>query len=142
MGYGMLHSKIIIHAEQNKEKNNFRFKQLQDLEQEIEWDDLVEAIFPCYVASNIGHVLVTVESMLRIYFLQHRYDMSPSDVEDALFQLDVLREFALIDLDRDVIPNASCIADFNSLLVEKSLALKLEQAFGVQPIKNECSIEF
>ena len=137
----MLRSEILSIAIENKNKNNFRFKQLQDLEKEINWDDLVEAILPHYVATNIGRLLVTAESMLRVYFLQHRYGMTPSGVEEALFQVDVLREFSLIDLDSDVIPNASCIEDFNSLLVEKSLASKIEMEFHIQPIITENSAE-
>lgn len=137
----MLRSEILSIAIENKNKNNFRFKQLQDLEKEINWDDLVEAILPHYVATNIGRLLVTAESMLRVYFLQHRYGMTPSGVEEALFQVDVLREFSLIDLDSDVIPNASCIEDFNSLLVEKCLASKIEMEFNIQPIITENSAE-
>ena len=133
----MLRSEIMSAALENKSKNNFRFKQLQDLEKEVNWNELVEAILPHYEAANIGRLLVTAESMLRVYFLQHRYGMSAFGVEEALFQVDVFRVFSLIDLDSDVIPNASCIEDFNSLLVEKSLSSKIEQAFNIEPIATE-----
>ncbi len=138
----MMHPKTKALAKNNKYNNEFCFKQLQELEQEIDWDDLVEAIFPHYVQSKISPILLTVESMLRIYILGHYFDLSPSGVKKALFQIDFLRDFALIDLDRVVIPKASCIANFNSLLVEKSLALKIEKALSVKPIKTECSAAF
>ena len=138
----MLHSQVRTLAKGNKHNNDFCFKQLLELDQEIDWDDLVEAIFPHYVRSKASHILLTVESMLRIYILGRHFDMSPSDTEKSLFQVDVLREFALIDLHRDVIPNASCIADFNSLFEEKRLALKVKLAFNMQPIKTECSAAF
>ena len=116
-----------------------RFQQLQDLEKEINWGKLVEAIHPHYTASKIRHLCVTAESMLRIYFLQQRYGLSPSGVEEALFQVDAFREFSLIDLDSGVIPNASCIEDFHLLLLEKSLASKIQMAFNIniQPILTE-----
>ena len=137
----MLHSQIMSAALQNKSRKNFRFKQLRDLEKEINWDDLLEAILPYYAAANICRLLVTAESMIRIYFLQHRYGISSSGVEEALFQIDVFREFSLIDLDSDVIPNASCIEDFNSLLVEKNLTSKIQIEFNIQPIMTVGSAE-
>ena len=42
------------HTEENKNKNNFRFNQLQDLENEINWGKLVELILPHYQSANIG----------------------------------------------------------------------------------------
>ena len=127
-----MHSRIQTVSKSN---NDFSFKQLLELEQKIDWDDLVEAIYPHYIQSKIRPILLTVESMLRINILERYFDMSPLNIEKALFQNDVLRNFALIDLDRDVIPNASCIADFNSVLIEKSLFLKIEQALSMKPIR-------
>ena len=138
----MMHPKTKALAKNNKYNNEFCFKQLQELEQEIDWDDLVEAIFPHYVKSKLEPILVTVESMLRINILGRYFDMSPASVKKALFQTKMLRQFALIDLDHDVMPNSSCIADFNSVLIEKSLVLKIEQALSMQPIKTECSASF
>ena len=137
-----MYSKIKAIAKNNKYNNDFRFKQLQELEQEIDWDDLVEAIFPHYVKSKISHIMLTVESMLRINILARHFDMSPLGVEKALSEIDSLRDFALINLDQDEIPNASSIADFNSVLVEKSLALKIEQALSMQPINTLYSAAF
>ena len=133
----MLRSTIMAHAKENKNKNNFRFKQLQDIEKGIPWKDLIEVVSPHYFDANIGRLLVSAESMLRIYFLQLQYGMSAEGVERALFQVNEFREFALIDLDRGVIPNDSCIEDFNSLLVEKSLSSKIEPAFNFKPITTD-----
>lgn len=138
----MLNFQVRALAKSIKYNNDFRLIRLQELEQEIDWDGFVEAIFPHYVRSKISPILLTIENMLRIYILGHYFDMSPSGVEKALFQIDVLREFALIDLERDVIPNATCIADFNTVLVEKSLALKIEQELSMQPLKTECLAAF
>jgi len=110
-----------------KYNNYFQFKQLQELEQKIDWDDLVEAILPHYVKSKINPISLTIESMLRIYILGHYFDMSPSAVKKALIHVDFLTDFALIDLNNDEIPETSCIEDFNSVLVEKSVAIKLSK---------------
>ena len=136
----MLSSTIISHAEVNKIKKNYLFSHPQVLDKEILWDELVEAIFPHYVASNISPLLLTIESMLRIYFQQKLYSMSATEMEYALHQIDELREFALIDLDHDAIPNALCIEEFNSLFLNNSLSSEIEQAFKIKPIITENSV--
>jgi len=62
----MLGSTIIFHVEENKKKKNYRLSHPDVLEKEINWSELVEAIFPHYVASKISPLLLTIESMLRI----------------------------------------------------------------------------
>ena len=127
----MLHSTTIYHAEENKEKKNYRFTQLQDLKKDINWDELVEATFPHYVASKISPLLLTIESMLRIFYLKKLYSMSATEAQYALLHIDEIREFALIDLDYDAIPSATSIEDFNSLFVNKSLSSEIQQAFNI-----------
>ena len=137
----MLRSTILFHAEENIENKNYRFSHPHVLEKEINWDEVVEAIFPHYVASEIKPLVLTIESMLRIYYLQKLYNMSATEVEYVLYKIDVLREFALIDLDYEVIPNASCIEDFSSLLIDESLSLEIEQAFNIKHTDTENSVE-
>ncbi len=115
--------------------HDFRFIELQEIDQETDWDDLVDAIYPYYVKSKTSHILLTVESMLRIYILTRHFEMSPSGIEKALFQVDNLRDFALIDLDRDEIPSAACITEFSSLLFEQSLLIKIEDTLKAKPIE-------
>ena len=130
----MLRSTIISHAESQKERNKLHFKQLQDFEAEIPWSELTETIAPQYLASTIGRLLVPTESMLRVYFLQQRYGMTAVGVEEALFQIQVLRKFALIDIDKDVIPNESCIESFHQLIKENNLESEINESFNIGSI--------
>jgi IS5 family transposase len=123
-----------MHAEENKNKTNFRFKQLQKLEQEIPWNNLVELISSHYHTSNICHRQVAVESMIRIYFLQLRYSMSASAIEGVLFQIEILRDFVLIDIETDVIPNASCIDSFHSLIFVNGMESEFKDTFNMKSI--------
>ena len=141
-GDSMLNLMIKGFAQNNKYNDDFCFKQLQELELETDWDVLVETIYPHYVKSKIKPLSLTIESMLRIYILAHHFDMSPSRVKKALYQIDAFKEFALIDLDRDEIPDASRIAHFNSLLIEKSLARKVEKALRLKLKKAQYSAAF
>ena len=129
-----VHNKEIINKETNTEKtskDNLRFKRLQDFQKGINWDKLVDATFQYYLDSNIGCLIVPTESMLKIYFLQHRYGMLASDMEKALLEVDIFREFAL---EIDVVPSASSIREFASLLQENKLSAKIEKAFTVEPM--------
>lgn len=115
-------------------KGNYRFKQLHEIEAEIPWDELVSIIEPHFQASSIGHILVSSETMLRIYFLQLRYGMSAAGVEAALFQVASLRNFALIEIDSGLIPNDSCIEKYNQLIKSQELEAELENYFDFMPL--------
>lgn len=120
-----------INSEKNKETNNSKLssKRLQDFTKEINWDKLVNVTFQTYLESNIGRLIVPTESMLKIYFLQHRYGMLATDIEKALIEVDILREFAL---EIDVIPSATSIREFANLLQENKLSAKIEKAFTLE----------
>jgi len=130
----MLRSTIMAHMDEALNESKYRFKQLQEIDSEVKWDDLVKVVEPYHLASNIGRNLISTESMLRIYFLQRRYKMSASKVEEALFQIDVLRKFAKIALDSGVIPHNSCIDSFEALIKEHQLENLVEMAFEFEPL--------
>ncbi len=130
----MLRSTIMAHMDEALTESKYRFKQLQEIDNEVKWDELVEIVEPHYLASNIGRNLITTESMLRIYFLQRRYEMSASKVEEALFQIDALRDFSKISLDSGVIPHNSCIDSFETLIKENQLENLVEMAFEFEPL--------
>lgn len=132
----MLRSTIMAHMDEALNESKYRFKQLQEIEDDVKWDELVETVEPHYLASNIGRNLITTESMLRIYFLQRRYGMSASNVEEALFQIDTLRDFSKISLDSGVIPHNSCIDSFETLIKENQLENLVEMAFEFEPLIN------
>ena len=127
----MLRSTIVAHMKDTLNENKFRFKRLQELESEIAWDTLVALIDPHYLSTSVGRNLIPTKTMIRIFFLQVRYGMTASEVEDALFQIEVLRNFALIDIDKDVIPNQIYIDGFNQLLSEKNLRNKIIEHFNI-----------
>lgn len=127
----MTHS-TLTHSDDHKSGNKYRFKQLQELEKEILWDELLGEIEPHYLVFCVGRNLVSAETMLRIYFIQLRYGMSAGGAEEALFQIEVLRKFALIDSNRGVIPDESSIAEFFQLIKEIGMKNKLCDAFYLE----------
>jgi len=120
-------SKVEVEVEKQEHKPH---RGLHDFGKRINWDKLVDFTFLHYLESNIGRLIVPTESMLKVYFLQFHYGMSASNIEKALNEVDVLRDFAL---EIDVIPNASSIKAFARLLKENKLSDKIEKAFTIGP---------
>ncbi len=65
--------------------------------------------------------------MLRIYLLQHWYDLSDPDMEGALYDVAALRRFSGIDLGNERAPDETTICKFRHLLEEHNLGEKLCQ---------------
>lgn len=114
----------------------FRYKQLQDFATEVDWRELVDVIVHHYVESGIGRLQVPVESMIRVYFLQLRYNLNGAEASLALSKIDVLRDFALIDQNIDVLPEEESINAFRSLIELQGLEEDFADSFNIQPIKK------
>ena len=66
-----------------------------------------------------------LERMLRIYFLQQWFNLSDPGVEEALYDLATMRDFAGIDLGREPAPDESTICRFRHLLEAHDLGRRL-----------------
>ena len=60
--------------------------------------------------------------MLRIHFLQQWYNCSDPGMEEALYEIQLLRQFVGIDLGRDLVPDETTILKFRRLLERHGLA--------------------
>jgi hypothetical protein len=59
--------------------------------------------------------------MLRIYFLQQRFNLSDPQAEDAIYDSESMRRFVRIELGEEVMPDASTILRFRHLLEQHGL---------------------
>ena len=116
------------------EDNKPRFKALEDFDASIPWGKLSSLIGSHFATAKICRSLVPTETMLRIYFLQKRYQMSASGVEEALFQIAKIRHFAKINLEKDIIPNDACITAFEKLIKERGFQKFIDDAFDIRPL--------
>ena len=96
---------------------------LAEMERVIPWDELCAVIEPYYPKEpdGAGRRPVGLERMLRIYFLQHWYDLSDPAVEEALYDSLAMRRFVGIDLGREPAPDETTVCKFRHLLEEHSL---------------------
>ncbi len=86
------------------------------MESVVPWGELEALIEPHYPKAGKGRHPVALGTMLRIYFLQHWFNLSDPGAEDALYESSVLRGFAGVDLGRMAVPDETTILNFRHLL--------------------------
>lgn len=94
---------------------------LQTMERLVPWDDLCGVIEPHYPKAGNGRPPVGLERMLRMYFVQHWFNLGDEACEDALLDSTALRRFVGIDLGRERVPDATTLLKFRRLLEENKL---------------------
>jgi len=98
---------------------------LTAMELVVPWSELEALIAPHYAKAGKGRQPVGLSVMLRIYFLQHWFNLSDPGAEDALYESPVLRGFAGIDLGRAAAPDETTILNFRHLLEKHELNGKI-----------------
>jgi len=98
---------------------------LTAMEAIVPWSELEALIVPYYPKAGKGRQPVGLGIMLRIYFLQHWFNLSDPGAEDALYESPVLRGFARVDLGRAAAPDETTILNFRHLLEKHELNGKI-----------------
>ncbi len=79
---------------------------LSTMERIVPWEALCGVIEPHYPKAGNGRPPVGLERMLRMYFVQHWFNLADVACEDALLDSTSLRRFVGIDLGRERVPDA------------------------------------
>jgi transposase, IS5 family len=87
----------------------------------IPWGELEALIEPYYPKSGNGRQPVGLSIMLRVYFVQHWFNLSDPGAEDALYESPALRRFTGVDLGRAAAPDETTMLRFRHLLEEHEL---------------------
>lgn len=77
----------------------------------VSWARLLDLIEPHYPKVGNGRRPYPVAAMLRIYFLQQRYQLSDPGAEEAVYDIQSMRIFGELEL--------GCDADFSSAVDER-----------------------
>ncbi len=102
-------------------KKTRREKFLEEMDRIIPWAELESLIEPHYPKEGNGRPPVGLGIMLRIYFLQHWFNLSDPAAEEALYDSPALRGFAGVDLGRAAAPDETTILNFRHLLERHDL---------------------
>lgn len=103
---------------------------LAEMDQVIPWQRLITLIEPYYKKPGRGRRPLGLEKMLRIYFLQHWFDLSDPAAEDAIYDSESMRRFVGVELGEDTIPDESTILRFRHLLEEHHLTKAIFDEIG------------
>src|ERR1051326_5423929 len=99
-----------------KKKRTRREQFLGEMNAVIPWAELIAIIEPHYPTGQGGRRAMPLARMLRIYFLQHWYDLSDPAAEDALYDSEAMRRFVGLELGDEAIPGGQTILHFRHLL--------------------------
>ncbi len=104
-----------------KRKKTRREVFLDEMEQVVPWKALLKVIEPFYPVAGNGHRPYPLATMLRVHLMQNWFALSDPAMEEALYEIASLRNFAGLDL-REPIPDETTILNFRHLLEENDLA--------------------
>jgi transposase, IS5 family len=103
-------------------KQTRREKFLAEMELVMPWREIESLIAPHYPKGENGRPPVGLGVMLRVYFLQHWFNLSDPGAEEALYDSPALRRFAGVDLGRAPAPDETTILQFRHLLERHQLS--------------------
>lgn len=109
-----------------KRKVTKREQFLAEMNVVIPWAQLIALIDPHYPKwSGRGRPPMPLDRMLRIYFLQHWFNLSDPGAEEALYDSEAMRRFVGLELAEDAFPDESTILHFRHLLEEHQLTERM-----------------
>ena len=107
-----------------KRKRTRREIFLAEMEQVVPWQELLALIQPHYPKAGRGRRPYPITSMLRIHLMQNWFGLSDPGMEEALYEIVPIRQFAQLPL-TGALPDETTVLNFRRLLETHQLAPKL-----------------
>ena len=114
-----------------KRKRTRREVFLAEMDRVVPWHALLALIEPVYPKAGKGRRPYALMTMLRVHLLQNWFGYSDPAMEEALYEVAPLRQFAGLSLTRGGIPDETTILNFRHLLEKHELARRLLEAVNV-----------
>jgi IS5 family transposase len=95
---------------------------LEEMEHVVPWAALVQIVEPHCPRAKTGRPPMSVETMLRIHYLQQWFGLSDPAMEEALHDVPLYREFAKLGDAQARLPDETTILRFRHLLERHNLA--------------------
>lgn len=114
---------------------------LEEMDEIIPWQRLSDAIRPHYPApKGAGRKPIGLERMLRVYFLQHWFNLSDPAAEEAIYDSRAMRQFVGIDLGNEPAPDETTICKFRHLMEQHQFGDQLLQLVNDYLHENGLSV--
>ena len=98
---------------------------LDEMTRVVPWQQLIALIEPHYPKGRTGRPPFPVATMLRIHFMQQWFSLSDPAMEEALHDIPLYREFALLGTGMTRLPDESTILRFRHLLEAHELSARM-----------------
>jgi len=126
---------LAVAADQNAQYEQYRRPTRRDkflaiMDEIVPWQALCDVIEPHYPKAGNGRPPVGLERMLRMYFVQHWFNLADAACEEALLDSPALRRFVGIDLGHERVPDATTLLKFRRLLEKHKLGEALFAKVG------------
>lgn len=133
--FGMKQQTLAMAEDHNAQYEKYRKPTRRDtflatMQTLVPWAALCSVIEPHYPKVGNGRPPVGLERMLRMYFVQHWFNLADEACEDALLDSPALRRFVGIDLGRERVPDATTLLKFRRLLEKHKLGEALFSKVG------------
>ncbi|MDE0291913.1 MAG: transposase [Candidatus Dadabacteria bacterium] len=110
-------------AYKNKKKITRKQRFLEKMDEILPWEPLLEPILSGYPKSRRGRRPFSPRIMLRIYLMQQWYGLSDPAMEESLYDVESMRRFAGVSMQR--IPDESTICKFRHFLLRHQMTEEL-----------------
>ena len=98
---------------------------LAEMDRIVPWKRLCEVVASYYPKGETGRPPISLERMLRLYFLQQWFNLSDPGVEEGIYESVSMRRFIGIDLGIEPVPDETTLCKFRRLLEKHKLGKKL-----------------
>jgi IS5 family transposase len=105
----------------SKGKTTRRERFLAEMDQVVPWKSLLGLIEPFYPEAGNGRQPYPLETMLRVHLMQNWFGLSDPGMEEALYEVASMRQFARLNL-LEAMPDESTILRFRHLLEQHEMA--------------------
>ena len=131
----MKQTTLALSSDQNEGFEKYRRATRRDeflvtMDKIVPWSELCAVVEPHYPKAGNGRPPVGLERMLRMYFVQHWFNLADEACEEALLDSTALRQFVGIDLGRERVPDGTTLLKFRRLLETHALGEALFAKVG------------
>lgn len=119
---------------QNKKRKTRREIFLERMDKLIPWKQLEKKVARYYPKGQNGRPPYPLPAMLRVHCMQLFYNLSDPAMEDALYEIESMRHFAGLKLDR--LPDETTILNFRHFLEQHGLGKALFKEVNKHLEKN------
>lgn len=110
-------------AYKNKKKITRKQRFLEKMDEILPWELLLEPILSKYPKSPKGRRPIPPSVMLRIYLMQQWYGLSDPAMEESLYDIESMRRFAGVSMQR--IPDETTLCKFRHFLLKHQMTEEL-----------------